>query len=264
MAHDTGKRTIQSIERGCELLDYLRRNGPSTIAEMESHSALSAGSIHTYLSTLKDHGFIEQEDSRYRLGAMFIPFGVRVRNRSTLYPASKTIIHQLAHSTGGCVHLMTDYDGRLLILDEVYGEDAVDKDFHFKKRGQLQHDIHCTAGGKSILAYLSEQRVNEILDSHGLPARTSHTITDRQELFDELKRVRERGYALNEQEHMPGIRAVGAPIRHDDSGDVIGTVSVSVSAASWTGDFFRRELPTIVKKAANEIEIRIHSQERDS
>ncbi|WP_311172083.1 IclR family transcriptional regulator [Halobellus ordinarius] len=264
MTHNTGKRTIQSIERGCELLDYLRRNGPATIAEMESHSELSAGSIHTYLSTFKDYGFVEQEESRYRLGALFIPFGVRVRNQSSLYPAAKTIIHQLAQSTGGCVHLMTEYEDRLLILDEVYGEDAVDKDFHFKKRGRLQPHLHCTAGGKSILAHVSEPRVHEILDSHGLPARTSHTVTDRDRLFDELERVRERGYALNDQEHMPGIRAVGAPVRHDDSGDVIGTVSVSVSAASWTGDLFREELPTVVKKAANEIEIRIHTEELSS
>ncbi|MGQ4556281.1 IclR family transcriptional regulator domain-containing protein [Halobellus sp. GM3] len=261
MAHDTEKRTIQSIDRGCELLDHLRRNGPSTISELESESELSAGSIHTHLSTLKDHGFVEQDGSQYQLGAMFIPFGVRVRNRSILYSASKLIVHQLANNTGGCVHLMTEYDNRLLILEEVYGEDAVDKEFHIDKRGRLQRHVHCTAGGKAILANLSEPAVHAILDDHGLPSRTSHTITDREQLLEELETARDRGYALNDQEHMPGIRAVGAPIRHDETGDVLGTVSVSVSAASWTGERFREELPTAVRKAANEIEIRIHSRE---
>ncbi|QHS17582.1 IclR family transcriptional regulator [Halopenitus persicus] len=262
MARDAEKRTIQSVDRGCELLESLRRNGPSTISELAADSELSAGSVHTYLSTLRDHGFVDKDGTEYRLGSMFIPFGVRARNRSTLYAASKTIIQELALETGGCVHLMAEYDGRLLILEEVYGEDAIGKDFHIEKRGRLQRHVHCTAGGKAILAHLPESRVHEILDDHGLPSRTSRTITDRERLLEELETVRDRGYARNDQEHMPGIRAVGAPILHDEDGTVLGTVSVSGSAASWTGDRFERTIPAAVTEAANDIEIRIHSQER--
>ncbi|SEH52125.1 MULTISPECIES: IclR family transcriptional regulator [Halopenitus] len=263
MARETEKRTIQSVDRGCEILETLRRNGPSTISELAADSELSAGSIHTYLATLRDHGFVDKDGTQYRLGSMFIPFGVRVRNRSDLYAASKTILQELAQETGGCVHLTREYDDRLLILEEVYGANAIGQEFHVEKRGRLQRHLHCTANGKSILAYLSDDRVRELLADHGLPSRTSHTITDRETLLTELETIREHGYARNDQEHMPGIRAVGAPIRRDEDGAVIGSVSVSGSAASWTGTRFEETIPAAVTEAATDIEIRIHSRERE-
>lgn len=262
MAPKSGKRTIQSLAKGCEILDHLRESGPTTISDIASSFELSAGTIHTHLATFKQYGFVEQDGSKYDIGPMFIPFGVRARNRSPLYTAAKTIIQRLASDTGGCVHLMTEHSNRLLILEEVYGEDAIDKEFHIEKRGQLQRHLHCTAGGKSILAYLSNDRVQEILNEHGQPQRTSHTITDREKLLEELTMVEDRGYAINDQEHMPGVRAIGAPIVSDEPTEVLGTVSVSVSAAGWDGELFYEELPALIKKAANEIEIRFHSDQR--
>lgn len=263
MASNSGQRTIQSIAKGCAILDRLREDGPTTLTDIGSHFELSAGTIHTYLATFKQYGFVEQDGSKYDIGPMFIPFGVRARNRSPVYTASKTIIQRLAYDTGGCVHLMTEYSNRLLILEEVYGEDAIDKYFHIEKRGQLQRHLHCTAGGKSILAYLPDDRIQAILNEHGLPPRTSRTITDQEELLEELATVEDRGYAINDQEHMPGVRAIGAPIVSDETNEVLGTVSVSVSAVGWDGDLFYEELPALIKKAANEIEIRFHSEQRD-
>ncbi|GAB7017354.1 IclR family transcriptional regulator [Halostagnicola bangensis] len=250
------------MERSSHILEYLRQHGPSTISELESSVDISAGTIHTYLASWKDHGFVEQDGTTYRLGSMFIPFGVRVRNENEVYQSSKTVIKELAHDVGGCVHLMTIYRQRLLILEEVYGKAAIGLDFHTKKRGKLQHHVHCTAGGKAILAHLPDDEVAQLLDDHGLPPRTSNTITDRDQLLAELADVREQGHARNDQEHMPGVRAVGAPIRKDDEDGVLGTVSISGPAASWTDDIFMNEIPTKVIETANAIEIDIHSRER--
>ncbi|SFS91830.1 IclR family transcriptional regulator [Halostagnicola kamekurae] len=256
-------RKVKSIEQAGDILEYLRMEGPATIADLESVVPLSAGSIHTYLATLKDYGFIEQEGTKYRIGSMFIPYGVRVRNSTELYSASKDIIEAVAHEVGGCVHLQKEYNNRLLILEEVYGENTAGLDLHIKKRGNLQNHIHCTAGGKSILAQLPEPKVHQILDDHGLPTQTSQTITDREQLLDELKLVRKQGYAVNDQEHMHGIRAVGAPICRDNNGEVLGAISISGSAATWTGQIFNEKIPNKVKEISNEIEINIHSKDRN-
>lgn len=263
MATEQEGRKIQSVDRACDLLSNLRSHGPTTITELEEEMDLSAGTIHTYLSTLKDHGLVDQHGTEYQLGSMFIPYGIHVRNHSVLFDAAKYITKELAYDIGGCVHLMTEFDNRLLILEEVYGENTVGLDIHNKKRGRLQDHVHCTAGGKAILAYLPPEKAKRIIDEHGLPQRTSNTITDREELFEELKTVRDRGHALNDQEHMPGIRAVGAPICRDDTGEVLGTISISGSAASWTDDVFTEKLPPRVKEAATEVEISYHSMERD-
>lgn len=263
MNSKSGGRKVKSIERAGDILEHLRREGAATITDLESVVPLSAGSIHTYLATLKEYGFVEQEGTEYRIGSMFIPYGVRVRNSTELYSASKDVIETVAHELGGCVHLQKEYNNRLLILEEVYGENTAGLDLHIKKRGKLQNHIHCTAGGKSILARLPESDVHRILDDHGLPSRTSRTITDRETLLEELKVVRKRGYAVNDQEHMHGIRAVGAPICRDDGGEVLGAISVSGSAATWTGAIFNEKIPNRIREFSNEIEINIHSKDRN-
>lgn len=262
MATEGEKRKVQSIERGYEILEYLRKNGPSTIADIESTVGLSAGSIHTYLTTLKEIGFVGQEGTKYHLGLMFIPYGVYVRNETELFSSSKNIIMDLAHEVDGSVHLMTEYKNRILVLEEVYVKDTPGYEMHIKKRGQLHRHLHCTAGGKAILSQLPEAEVHDILDDHGLPSRTSQTITDREELFEELAAAREQGYVLNDQEHMPGLRAIGVPICRDDNEVVLGAISISGSAANWTEKRFTEDLPRKVKEYANEIEIVIHSENR--
>lgn len=157
---------------------------------------------------------------------------------------------------------MTVHKGKILILDEVYGPDAIGKGFHTRQQGKLHEHIHCMAAGKAILAYLPENKVHELVDTQDLPRRTDNTIVDIEELLDELEQVRERGVAFNDQERTWGIRGIGAPILRD-FGDVLGGLSITGPASNWKGDRFRKELPQLVTRTANAIEVEMHSNESD-
>jgi len=106
-----------------------------------------------------------------------------------------------------------------------------------------------------MLAEMPRNRVEAILDRHGLPGATENTLTSRETLFETLDTIRERGYAFNDGEEVEGIRAVGMAIVTDD--DVHGALSVSGPSNRVQGERFRDELPEILSGAVNEIELKL-------
>ncbi|QSW97690.1 IclR family transcriptional regulator [Haloterrigena alkaliphila] len=263
MSSDDDSRRIRSADRVFDILEHLRATGGSTVSATAEAVGLSPGTAHTYLSTLESRGVVRKDDGAYRLGLELLPYGDHVRIQNELYRAAKAEIHRLAHDTDACAHLMTEHDGRLLVLQEAFGENAIGTDFHPQKRDSPQSLLHCTAAGKAILAHLPDYRVAQIIEDHGLVSYTSSTITDESELVAELEAVRERGFALNDQEHMQGLRGVGTPIRYD-GGRVLGAISLSGSASNWSGARFREALSEKVMRAANAIEVNLHSNRSDA
>jgi DNA-binding IclR family transcriptional regulator len=124
-----------------------------------------------------------------------------------------------------------------------------------------QIHLHCSSAGKAILAHYPRQRVDEIIDRWELPPHTENTITDRAELYNELDRVRERGYAFNREEHVEGVHAIAAPIRHNQ--ETIGVISVSGPANRLQGKRLEEELPSLLLSTINEIELNIAYQRAD-
>ncbi|MDX1745706.1 MAG: IclR family transcriptional regulator C-terminal domain-containing protein, partial [Halobacteriales archaeon] len=106
---------------------------------------------------------------------------------------------------------------------------------------------------------LPEDRIESILAKHGLIARTEATITDRETLFEELRTVRERGYALNDEEKLRGLRAVGAPILGQD-GRPLGAISVSDTTRNMYDERFREEIPDRLMGTANIIEVNYNAK----
>jgi DNA-binding IclR family transcriptional regulator len=109
---------------------------------------------------------------------------------------------------------------------------------------------HCSASGKAALAF-QEASVIERVISLGLPRFTSTTITERAALLKELAKIRETGYAIDNEEHQPGLRCIGAPIR-DTGGRVFAGLSVTGAARRITPSRFG-DLAELVKHHANSI-----------
>lgn len=258
MAGKSAGRTIQSVENACEVLEYLRDANEATVSEIADHSALSPGSVHTHLATLKEQGYVVQEGQRYRLGPLLLTLGEHVRNKSVIYRAAKDQVDALAEETQECAHLVIDHEGRLVTLYEAFGENAVGTEYHTKKREEPIEHHHCTAVGKAMLSQYPRDRVEGILDRHGMTERTPHSITDRETLFGELAEIRDRGVAINDEEQMVGIRAVGAPIT-SARGEVLGAISVSGPTSRLKDDTFRDDLSDQVISATNISEVRFNT-----
>jgi len=162
----------------------------------------------------------------------------------------------VAAETGEYVHLMCEQHGLERNILKSAGEHAVGEEYHATKEQKPDY-LHFTASGKAVLAALPEQRVESIIEEHGLPEKTANTITEPDALFDELSAIRSRGYAINDEEEIVGIRAVGAPIR-DANGSVLGAVSVSGPTGRLTNDRCNETFSKTVTESANVIEAKLN------
>ena len=253
---DESPRTLKTVERTTRVIKALETLDGAGVTELADHLDMSKSSTYHYLATLRAEDFVVKNGDRYELGLQLLLSGEYVRNRNLLYRYGKEEVEELAETTGEYANLFTEQHGKGINLYKVRGSDAVGSGYQTDKL-QQPDQLHCTATGKAILAFLPEDRVDDILDEHGLPERTGNTITDRDELHDELATIRERGYAYNDEEEVEGLRAVGAPvIDRDDT--VLGSLSVAGPTSRLKGTPFDEELPEQVQRAANVIEVNIN------
>jgi IclR family transcriptional regulator, arginine deiminase pathway regulator len=251
-------RKIQSVQSSLEIITVIQQLEGASVSELADEVGLTPGTVHTHLMTLVDHGFVVKESNTYELGTQFVVLGEYVRNHSELYQAGKDEVDRLAEETGECVHLIVEQQGWEVSLYEQFGAKAAGTELYIKKREDRRRTLHSTASGKAILAYMSDDQVSEIVDEHGLPEATPNTITDKEELFEELKHVRDRGFALNDEEEVLGTRAVAGPIRDSDR-IVRGAVSLSAPSSRLTDDLFRTKIPKLITEAANIIELNLQA-----
>lgn len=263
MTNSHNGRIVQSVATACDILNVLQTQETTTVSELGELMDMSPSSVHAHLTTLKQYGFVVQRDGQYQLGPYFMPLGEYVRNHMQLYQAAKEPVDELAATTGEGAHLIIEHDGQILSVYEAFGSDAIGKEYHMQKRESLQPHLHCTAAGKAILAYYSEDQVRNIADQWGLPSQTDQTITNVEDLLTELEEVRRKGFSLADREQLQGIRAVGAGIK-DRNGDVVGSISLSAPASRLKGDLFSEEVPEEVIHSANIAEINLQGTSTNS
>ena len=252
MSHKDPQR-IKSVNTTFAIVQSLQVFDGAGVTELANWLDLSKSTVHKHLKSLEMEEYVVNEDGIYRLGLRFLDHGMYVRSQIPLVQVAKPSLQQLAEETGEVVWLVVEEHGRAVYLYK-----AQSSAHSIDPRGEVgrRPPIHCLASGKAILSQLSRERVEEIIDRHGLARQSEHTITGREELFRDLDAIRDRnGVAFNDNEEVNGLRAVGVPIV--SNGEVRGAISVSGPAHQLEGERFRSELPTKLLRAANEIELKL-------
>lgn len=243
--------TVRATETSLRIIEALRELDGAGVTELAAHLDLPKSTVHTHLQTLRQCEYVVKRDGYYDVGLRFLGLGEYARERRRLSTIGPPEIEKLADETAEMANLLVEEHGRGVFLYRAKGSEAVHMDTHAGKRVYL----HTTGFGKSILAHLPDDRVEAIVDRHGLRERTPNTITDREALYDALETIRERGYAFDDEERLQGLRCVAAPIVVEEG--VVGAVSVSGPKSRLRGRRFREELPELVESAANVIEINL-------
>lgn len=245
-------RPVETVERAIEIVDFLKHNGPATVIEITEHLGCAKSTAHRHLKTLEANSFLVAEGDEYRLGIRFLDYGVVARDKYALYHEAKPRVDQLADETEEKIWCGVEEHGRSV---HIYGAQGKHSVRTYARVGHRNY-LHQHAAGKAILAHLPDERINEIVETYGLPEQTQHTITDADALWKEVETIRERGYAFNIEESVEGLHAVGAPITDED--DVaIGAISISGAANRLDGELLREELPALLLGTVNEISINL-------
>lgn len=243
---------IEAVVKALDVLEALWQAEGAGVTELTERTGLAKSTVHAHLSTLRSKGYVVQDGDEYRLSLRFLSFGEYVKHAEPLYEASETPIADLAERTGERVLCSTEQNGLGMIIRADDGSRSVTSNIEVGTPTYL----HCSAGGKAMLAHFDEETVDRVVDEWGLPAFTDETITDREALAEELEQVREETIAYNRGEYLPGISAVGAPII-DNDGVVYGAVTVSGPTHRLENEWEMDELHNQLLSAANSIEVNL-------
>jgi len=249
---DRTNAPVESITTLLSVVEYLEQADKAGVTEIADSVGVSKSTVHNHLTTLRERGYVVNEDGRYRLGLRFLRIGETTRMQTDLFEIARPQIESLVEGLDVVGNLSAEEHGEGVYLYRSRGSD----DVRFSTRAGERHDLHCTATGKSILAHASSDRLETLLESMDLVGYTENTITEREKLLDELKRVRDRGVAFDEEEYGPGLRCVGVPVFGSDDA-VIGAISLSGPAADMKGEWYRETLRDRLLVTKNRIEVNL-------
>ena len=247
---NTANNPIQAAEITVDVLRGLKEINGGGVTELADHLGMSKSRVHNYLTTLQQEEYVVKEGTAYNVGLRLVGLGTYARHQQEIHQVAKPELESLAEETGDLVNLLVEEYGKGIYLHREQGKDAVEVDSYTGHRVHL----HNTALGKAILAELPRERVEEIINHHGLPATTENTITERDRLFDQLDQVREQGVAFDDEERLPGLRCVACAVT-DNDGKVHGAISVSGPSSRMQGDRYNEDIPQKLEEATNIISL---------
>jgi DNA-binding IclR family transcriptional regulator len=214
---------IQSLARGLRVLEIMAEMtegiGVTELADrLEVNKATASRLVHTLLA----HGFVEQapDGRRFQLGPVRVQLSRSVINRMPLRETAKPYLHKLVKVTGECAHLAIYAQGQALYIDQV------ESDATLRVNAEVGHmaPLYCTALGKVLLAF-GDYPLPEDLE-----IRTAATIITQEMLTLELEKVRQQGFAIDDEEYDEGVRCIAVPV-FDFRNKIVGAVGISGPAA---------------------------------
>ena len=227
--------SVPALEKSIAILELLANNDQEyTVTEINQTLDIPKATAFMILQVMESHNLVSKnEDGRYALGPKIYTLGMGYMTKMELKKIARPLMIKLSNETGFTVHLGRIVSNQVLFIDKVEQPSFI----KFNTFVGMRNDIHCCALGKSISAHMEETEVDAIIKAIGLGRYTSNTITDYPELKAVLARIRETGYAIEDEEGEIGVRCVGSAI-FDHEGKVVGAVSITALKSELTTDMF--------------------------
>jgi len=233
---------VQSLERAFGILEAMADAGGTLgLSQLATRVQLPLPTAHRFVRTLVELGYLRQEPSRqYALGPKLIWLGES--SAHMLGSWARPYLSDLVDSLGESANLATLDGDQIVYVGQVQSRKSMRM---FTEVGR-RVSPHCTAVGKALLALIDPVDVQTLLSRTGLDAFTEHTVTDPDVLAAQLAQVRERGYAMDEQEQELGVRCVAVAVPRAPSRIAL---SVSGPAPRMTDDLVARAVPQLIDAA---------------
>jgi len=216
---------IQSVERALKILDLFdEHKSELKITEISEKMGLHKSTVHSLLKTLHEYSYIDQnpDNGKYRLGLKLAERGNLVISNMDIRKTAKKYLLDLSAKTGQTVHLGI-LDGREgVYIDKVEGEQSI---IRYSRIGR-RLPLHSTAIGKVLLAYQPPNELEHLLKNYNYQYQTANTIINEAVFRKEIEKVKEQGYAVDEQENEQGVRCAAVPI-FNGKGRVLAAISIS-------------------------------------
>lgn len=208
---------VQSVGRALDIVSFVADGPPEglSLGEISKMLGLAKSSALATVRTLVAHGYLQpiEPGPRYRLGLGLIRLGDLSARQFPIAEICAPILREIMTATHLTARAAVSDDGYPLFVDRVDGPGMV----RFHTPLGRREPAHATAAGKAILSALPDADIRAKLADSDLVPHTSHTITTLEVLLKELKSVRRRGFAIDDEEDVQGVTCVGAAFfNHQD------------------------------------------------
>lgn len=227
-----GKETLSTTATSLNILEILADQGWITLRDLVEETGLAKSTVHKHLSTLRENDFVVKNGEYYTISLAHVALGKRAKDIRRPFDLVEQKIQEFGHRTDAELDFTVEENGQLILIFEVVGGTnestfGIGSKFH----------LHNTAAGKVILAEYPDSRIESILNEQGMPKTTSKTIDSRESFMEEIEKIRDQGYAINDGEGIEGYRSVSSAIMNPD-GSVLGAISAG-------GPIYRIEKPRL-------------------
>jgi IclR family pca regulon transcriptional regulator len=242
---------IEALVRGLDVLKLFTQERPRwSLSEIVDALDISKSTAFRVLATLESSGYLERDSHsrQYRPGVNVLELGFVALSglevRQVAHPYLERLAQELNETSSLAVREGTD----IVYIDRVRNRAIVGILLGVGSRAPG----HCTGLGKVLLAELEPEELDAMIGDRPLQRFTPRTIVDKARLRADLKRVRQRGFATNDEEFVVGLRTVAAPIR-DRTGKAVAAIGVSGPVVSISRERMLKELGPAARAAAGDI-----------
>ncbi|MFC3227807.1 IclR family transcriptional regulator [Marinibaculum pumilum] len=230
---DFGLDPNQSLSKALGIIQALGATGGDMgVRELGRELGMAPSIVHRLLTTLRNHGFVEQDlrTMRYRIGFGLFEAGQGYLAQRTLADSAFEELQQVSRDYEMAAYLGVIHDDQFVYILSIPGRNIAT----YTPPGKRAH-LHSTALGKAALSCYSDEELAPLLDNLPMPRLTRATNTERARLAEEVRIARSEGWATCLEENIDDIFAIGVPVR-DRRGEVIAAISLAChGAAEFTG-----------------------------
>lgn len=221
-----------SVLKALDIIEYLaeENNEPKRLHEIATCLSMNASTVSRFLSSLMERGYIYQEPDypRYYLSMKLCNLAAHININKNLYTIALPLMKEISNVVQESVCIAVEQNSMVEYIGFVQSSDQI---LQTMQRIGSRAPLHCTGIGKLLLCNYTSDQLHFYVEKIGLTVFTEHTISTEHALIEELNKIKERGYAFDNEECEVGARCIAAPI--------VDNMNHIVAGISITGPFFR-------------------------
>lgn len=256
------RQSNQSSEKVLSIIELLADRGePMRLMDIAMALGYNASTVLRYLASLTQAGYVEQEPDtqRYYLTFKICAIANQVSSSVSVREIAHPLMKELSAVFNESVCLAVEQQMMVVYIDVAEGPDQMLRTM--QRIGNIA-PMHCTGIGKLFLTQYTDEELDHFIAIKGMPPFTDRTITGKMQLLDELKKVGQCGYAMDDEECEIGARCLAYPIR-DYAGKLIAGISVTGPSSRLTDAYVKGRM-AYLEKTADEISKRLGYQQARS
>jgi len=256
MKREKANYLIQSVSHALDILEsFTRTEDELGVTELSKRLGLHKNNVFRLLATLVHRGYIEQNSSteNYRLGPKTLQLGSIFIEQRECRRQAHPVLEQLMEATGETAVVAVLRANKVIYMDSVESVRTV----RAVSRTGAMLPAHCTAVGKVQLSFLPVAEIERLYPDHQLSPKTTLSLQTRDDLLGSFAAIRDRGYAVENEECDLEVKSIAAPVR-DFSKNVIAAVGIIAPASRLSDELLEKSGSiTLVRDAAMSLSLKL-------